>query len=44
VARAVLKAVHRDHAEVFVPGWLRLPAWLHGAAPGVFRSMSARLG
>jgi len=27
-----------------VPGWMRGPAWLHGAVPGVFRALAARFG
>ncbi|MBX6386470.1 MAG: SDR family NAD(P)-dependent oxidoreductase [Microbispora sp.] len=44
VARAVAVAVERDHAEVYVPAWLRLPARVHGAAPGVFRVLARRFG
>lgn len=35
VARALVKAVDRNRAEVFVPAWLRLPARLRGAAPAL---------
>jgi short-subunit dehydrogenase len=44
VARAIVRAVEREPAEVYVPGWLELPARLKGAAPGVFRRLSARFG
>ncbi|MEU6432106.1 SDR family NAD(P)-dependent oxidoreductase [Microbispora sp. NPDC046973] len=44
VARAVAVAVERDRAEVYVPAWLRLPARLHGAAPGAFRVLARRFG
>jgi short-subunit dehydrogenase len=44
VARAILKAVERDRPEVFSPAWLRFPAWLAGAAPGLFRSLAGRFG
>lgn len=44
VARAIAVAVERDRAEVFVPAWLRLPARLHGAAPGAFRVLARRFG
>ncbi|HEV2377372.1 MAG TPA: SDR family NAD(P)-dependent oxidoreductase [Streptosporangiaceae bacterium] len=44
VAAAVVRAVERDAGLVYVPGWLRVPAWLHGAAPGAFRAASARFG
>lgn len=44
VARAVAVAVERGHAEVYVPAWLRLPARVHGAAPGAFRALARRFG
>ncbi|MEU8198236.1 SDR family NAD(P)-dependent oxidoreductase [Microbispora amethystogenes] len=44
VARAVAVAVERGRAEVYVPAWLRLPARLHGAAPGPFRALAHRFG
>ncbi|MEU2156189.1 SDR family NAD(P)-dependent oxidoreductase [Streptomyces sp. NPDC019396] len=44
VARAVRRALVRGREEAFVPGWLGLPARLHGAAPGVFRSLARRVG
>ncbi|HLI38450.1 MAG TPA: SDR family NAD(P)-dependent oxidoreductase [Streptosporangiaceae bacterium] len=43
-ARAVLTAIEREQPMVFVPRWLRFPAWLHGAAPGAFRALAARFG
>lgn len=45
VAEAVWRSVmgpNRD--EIFVPGWLRLPARIHGAAPAVFRRLAERFG
>ncbi len=44
VAGAVIAALEHDRALVYVPGWLRLPAWIHGAAPGAFRTLAARFG
>ncbi|MEV4298919.1 SDR family NAD(P)-dependent oxidoreductase [Microbispora rosea] len=44
VARAIAVAVEHDRAEVYVPAWLRLPARLHGAAPGAFRVLARRFG
>ncbi|MEZ0075966.1 SDR family NAD(P)-dependent oxidoreductase [Planotetraspora sp. GP83] len=44
VARAITRTVERDQAEAFVPGWLRLPARLRGAAPGPFRVLAALSG
>jgi short-subunit dehydrogenase len=42
VARAITRAAARDLEVVYVPGWLRFPAWLHGAAPRTFRRMATR--
>jgi short-subunit dehydrogenase len=44
VARAINRAVARDLDVVYVPGWLRFPAWLHGVAPSTFRRMATRFG
>ena len=44
VATAIVTALQRDRDVVYVPRWLRLPAWLHGAAPGTFRALAARFG
>jgi short-subunit dehydrogenase len=44
VARAIVAAVQRDRDVVFVPGWMRFPAWLHGAAPRTFRALASRFG
>ena len=44
VARAIVMAAERDLETVYVPGWLRFPAWLHGAAPGTFRLLARRFG
>jgi short-subunit dehydrogenase len=41
-ARAIAHAVSRDLDVVYVPGWLRFPAWLHGVAPRTFRRMAIR--
>jgi short-subunit dehydrogenase len=42
VARAIISAVSQHRAEVYVPAWLRFPAWLHGAAPGAYRLLAGR--
>jgi short-subunit dehydrogenase len=42
VARAIITAVTQRRAEVYVPGWLRFPAWLHGAAPRAYRLLAGR--
>ena len=44
VAAAIVDAVRHDRAEVWVPRWLRLPARLRGAAPGLYRALAARFG
>ncbi|WP_338674942.1 SDR family NAD(P)-dependent oxidoreductase [Streptomyces sp. SCSIO 30461] len=44
VARAVRRSLVRGRDDLFVPGWLGLPARLHGVAPGVFRSLAKRVG
>ncbi len=44
VARALVTAVERDQRVVFVPRWMRFPAWLHGALPGTYRRLAARFG
>jgi hypothetical protein len=42
VAEALARGIERDEAEVFVPGWLVVPARLRGAAPSLFRRLAAR--
>jgi short-subunit dehydrogenase len=44
VATAITAAVTANHRVVYVPAWLRFPAWLHGAAPGTFRRLASRFG
>ncbi|MEV6835671.1 SDR family NAD(P)-dependent oxidoreductase [Streptomyces sp. NPDC051133] len=44
VADAVWSAVRHDRDEVYVPGWLRLPARVRGAAPGLYRRLAAHFG
>ncbi|CAL9272601.1 hypothetical protein SUDANB5_01048 [Streptomyces sp. SudanB5_2050] len=44
VAEAVRTAVERGRDEVYVPGWLRLPCRVRGAAPGLYRRLAARFG
>jgi short-subunit dehydrogenase len=44
VAGAVVAAVEQERPEVFVPGWLRLPARLKGVAPETFRRFARRFG
>lgn len=44
VAEAVRAAAERGLAEVYVPGWLRLPCRVRGAAPGLYRLLAGRFG
>jgi short-subunit dehydrogenase len=44
VAAAIVSALEHDRAVTYVPRWMRLPAWIHGAAPGTFRTLAARFG
>lgn len=44
VAAALVDAVLRNRSEVFVPAWLRLPARLHGAMPGLVGRLRRRFG
>src|SRR6266511_4014067 len=44
VARALLRAISSDRAEVFAPAWIRLPARFKGAAPGLYRRLALRFG
>jgi NAD(P)-dependent dehydrogenase (short-subunit alcohol dehydrogenase family) len=43
-AEAIKAALERDLREVYVPGWMRLPARLHGAAPRLFGVLAQRFG
>lgn len=42
VARTITRALAHDLDVVYVPGWLRFPAWLHGVAPRTFRRLAIR--
>ncbi|WP_374114215.1 SDR family NAD(P)-dependent oxidoreductase [Streptomyces sp. NK08204] len=44
VAAAVVEAVRRDRHEVFVPGWLRVPAVVRALAPTSYKRLAARFG
>lgn len=43
-ARAITRAINHDLEVVYVPGWLRFPAWLHGVMPLTFRQLAIRFG
>jgi short-subunit dehydrogenase len=42
VAAAITDAAARDISVLYVPSWLRFPAWLHGVAPRAFAAVAAR--
>lgn len=44
VAAAIVSAVERGRAEVYVPAWLGLPVRVKGAAPALYRALAARFG
>ncbi|KAF4408879.1 MULTISPECIES: SDR family NAD(P)-dependent oxidoreductase [Streptomyces] len=44
VADAVCRALARGRREVYVPGWLSVPARIRGAAPGLYDRLAARFG
>lgn len=44
VASALLKAIDRGQAEVFVPQWLTVAARVQGAAPELFHRLARRFG
>ncbi len=44
VADAVVRALRTERAEVFVPGWMTIPARLRGVAPGLYRRLVDRFG
>ena len=44
VARAIVACLEHDRGVSYVPRWMRLPAWLHGTAPGTFRALASRFG
>ncbi|WNZ14383.1 SDR family NAD(P)-dependent oxidoreductase [Streptomyces sp. 11x1] len=44
VADAVWAAVSRGRDEIYVPGWLRLPARIRGTAPALYRRLAAAFG
>ncbi|MFF2655150.1 SDR family NAD(P)-dependent oxidoreductase [Streptomyces sp. NPDC058045] len=44
VADAVWDAVRLGRDQVYVPGWLRLPAGVRGMAPALYHRLAARFG
>ncbi len=44
VAAAICAAADARRAEVYLPGWLRLPCTVRGAAPSVYRRLAGRFG
>jgi short-subunit dehydrogenase len=43
IAAAIVDAIERDKAEVVVPRWAAIAVRVHGAAPGMFRSLARRV-
>jgi len=44
VAAAICAAATARRAEIYLPGWLRLPCALRAAAPSVYRCLAERFG
>ncbi|NKQ53746.1 SDR family NAD(P)-dependent oxidoreductase [Amycolatopsis sp. K13G38] len=44
VAEAIVHAIERDRADVYIPRWLRLPILVRGVVPGVYRALAVRFG
>ncbi|MFJ8584540.1 SDR family NAD(P)-dependent oxidoreductase [Streptomyces sp. NPDC093595] len=44
VAEIVWRAIERGAEDVYVPGWLAMPARMQGAVPGFFRALAKRFG
>lgn len=42
VAHAITDAITHDLGVVYVPAWMRFPAWLHGTSPVAFRRLASR--
>jgi short-subunit dehydrogenase len=43
-ADALVRGVAAGAAEMYVPGWLRLPVTVRGVLPGVYRELAGRFG
>ena len=44
VASAILHAIRMNRDGIVEPAWLRLPIWLHGAWPSLYRALARRFG
>jgi short-subunit dehydrogenase len=44
VAGRIVGMIRNDRAELYVPGWMRLPVAVRGTLPGVYRRLGARFG
>ena len=44
VARAIVRAIVRDRAEVVIPNWLRVPIWLQATMPGLYGRLERWFG
>lgn len=39
-----MEGIAAGTAEIYTPGWLRLPVAVRGVAPGVYRTLGRRFG
>ena len=44
VANAIVHAIRSERAQVFVPRWISIPAWLRGVWPSAYRAGARRFG
>ena len=44
VAEAILGAILGGRAQLYVPWWMAVPAWLKGASPRIYRGLAGRFG
>jgi hypothetical protein len=43
-ADTLLRLIDSHAHEAYLPGWLRLPVAIRGAAPGLYRRLASRFG
>jgi short-subunit dehydrogenase len=44
VARAIVRAIERDRAEIWIPRWVRIASVVRAVSPGAYRRLAARFG
>lgn len=44
IASAIVRAIQEEHDDIVEPAWLRLPIWLRGAWPSLYRKLARRFG